>query len=114
MSEHLLSVEELEEITRRDTRFAAALRKSSIEADLRDNDTIKAIITAITNDADQAMEELSEISPLDAPAIAVLLVRIKTFTYIRRTLNAAINHGRVAAQHLQTEYEMADQSRSDE
>lgn len=79
-----------------DSRFAAISRAIAIETDLRDNETIKAILGAVWKDSVQAMEELAETSPADLESISLLLVKVKTQVYIRRTLNAIINQGRAA------------------
>lgn len=93
----------IEELKSRDERFAALGEAISIEADLRDNPTIKALMKAVRQDSEKAMEDLAEISPLDHQQIALLLVRVKTFVYIRNTLNFVLNRGRAAEQHIRAE-----------
>jgi hypothetical protein len=94
----------------RDQRFAVLAQAIAVETDLRDNETIKAIMGAIRADADQAMEELATTSPADQSAIALLLVRISTLVYIRRTLNIVIRRGQAAEVAIRSE----DQARGDE
>lgn len=101
-----LSTADLEAVKMRDTRFAILGRAIAIENDLRENETIKALFGAARVDADQAMEELSEISPTDVNAISLALVKIRTLVYIRRTLNIILQRGVVAEQAIRAEDKM--------
>lgn len=86
-----------------DSRFARISRAIAIETDLRDNESIKAIMEAVWRDSVQAMEELSETSPADLKEISLLLVKIRTQVYIRRTLNVILNQGRAAEESVLNE-----------
>ena len=86
----------VEEAKARDSRFAILAHAIAVEADLRDNVTIKALFAAIREDAERAMEQLSETSPADVNAISLLLVRISTIVYIKRALNTIMTRGQVA------------------
>lgn len=101
--------EYIEAMKSRDSRFAMVERAIAIETDLRDNQTIKAIIGAIKADADQAMEDLADLSPADTVAVSGALVRVRTLVYMRRTLNAILQRGAVAEQSLSAEDHRSDE-----
>lgn len=87
----------------RDTRFAILSQAIAVEADLRDNVTIKAMMAAIRADAEQAMEDLAEVSPADALSISLHLVKIRTLVYTRRTLNTILRNGAAAENAIRAE-----------
>lgn len=93
----------------RDQRFAAADFAFAIEADLRDNPTIKSLIAGVREDAERAMDELADVAPADVIAISRLLVRVSTLVYIRRTLNRIILRGHAAAASIRAQDEAAEQ-----
>jgi hypothetical protein len=96
----------LTELQARDTRFAMLEQAIAIEADLRDNPTIRAIMTAIRADADQAMEDLAETSPNNTESISLHLVKIRTLVYVRRTLDGILKRGHVAEQAIRADDEV--------
>lgn len=102
MSESV-SPQTISEAVARDQRFAVLQHAIAVETDLRDNETIKAIMAAVRADADQAFEDLADVSPENKDSIAVLLVRVRTLVYIRRTLQAILRRGQVAEQSLRAE-----------
>lgn len=89
----------------RDTRFAFLENVIAIEAELRDNRTIRSLFAALEVDASRAMDELSEVSPLDHAAVSKLLVRVSTLVYIRRTLDTLIKRGQAVEQSIRAEDE---------
>ena len=95
----------VEQAKARDTRFAILSRAIAVEGDLRDNETIKAIMASVREDADRAMDDLAEASPADQVGLAALLVRVKTLVYIRRTLNTILGQGLAAEQAIRAEDE---------
>lgn len=97
------SAEDIDAAKMRDTRFAIIGRAIAIETDLRDNETIKALLGAARADADQAIEELSELSPTDINAVSLALVKIRTLVYIRRVLNIILQRGVVAERAIRAE-----------
>lgn len=104
------SIDYVEEAKARDMRFKVLAQAIAIEADLRDNTTIKALLAHLVADADQAMNELAVTSPADQVAISGLLVRVSTLVYIRRTLNMLIMRGQAAEQAIRAQ----DESQTDE
>jgi hypothetical protein len=96
----------VEQAKSRDTRFSILATSIAVEADLRDNETIKAIMAAIRADADRAMDEISDISPGDTVAISQHLVKIRSFVYLRRTLETILTRGRIAEQEIRAQDRM--------
>lgn len=96
----------VQEAISRDTRFAALHTAIAIETDLRDNPTINALMKAVWEDALQAMDELSETSPMNHEKVSLLLVRVKTQVYIRNTLNRIIQRGKIAEAAIRAEDQM--------
>jgi hypothetical protein len=94
---------ELPESALRDTRFARIHHALGIQADLRDNDTIKAIMGAVRFDADAALDELVDLAPTDVNAISAALVRIRTLVYIRRTISNILTQGDHAQRSIMDE-----------
>lgn len=89
----------------RDSRIRLIGEALAIQADMRDNETIKYILRQITTDADRAMEELAEVSPLDSSEVARLLVKIKTLVYIRTSLETLKRRAELAAVEIRLEEE---------
>lgn len=98
-----LTQDDMDRLKSRDARFAVLSRAISIEADLRDNPTIKALMAGIREDADRAMDEIAECSPGDIAAISFHLVRIKTLVTIRRNLNVILRQGAAAESSIRSE-----------
>lgn len=101
---------EVQESILRDTRFARVYLALGIQEDLRDNNTIKAIMASVRADSDQALDELVDLAPTDANAISGALVRIRTLVYIRRCISNILSHGDAAQRSIMDE----DQSRERE
>lgn len=93
---------------KRDQRFAALHQMIAVEADMRDNTTIKALIAAIRADADAAMLELADTSPVDAKAIAALLVRVKAYTSLKRMIEMILTRGKIAEGEIRMEDQRFD------
>lgn len=93
----------ISEAVARDRRFAAVAKMLNVQKELRDSETLKALMGAVRQDADKAMDDLADTSPADQAAIALLLVKVSTLVYIRRTLNVIFQHGRAAEQHIEAE-----------
>jgi hypothetical protein len=86
-----------------DARFRILADAIAVESDMRDNITIRLLLTALDADSRRAMEELAELSPLDSTAVAFCLVRVRSFVYIRRILDDIIRRGQVARQSIEAE-----------
>ena len=93
----------VERLKLRDTRFAVLGEAIAVETELRDSHVIKTLLAAVRADADQAMEDLTDISPLASEALALQLVKISTLVYIRRTLNKVLRAGQVAEEAIRAE-----------
>jgi hypothetical protein len=89
----------------RDTRFALLSRAIAVETELRDSAVIGALMAAIRADADQAMEDLFDVSPLDTNAVAFHIVKVRTLVYTRRVLNAVLRQGQAAEASIRAEDE---------
>lgn len=100
-----LTPDQLDALKSRDSRFAVLAEAIAVEADLRDNPTIKLLMAAVRQDADAAMEELADLSAADPVAMHKALVNVKTLVYIRRTLNALLQRGQVAELEIRQEDE---------
>ena len=87
----------------RDTRFAKVARSDAIKTELRDSTFVNALLAATQVDAERAMEELAETSPLAAESIALQLVKVRTLVYIRRVLTGVLRAGAAAEEALRAE-----------
>ena len=87
----------------REERFRIIAEAIDVEADLRDNTTIKALMAAAKLNFDQAVAEIVEISPHNAVEISRCLVNIKTFLYMKRALEGVLTRGRYAEQQIKAE-----------
>lgn len=105
MSDQVLSTEDLELLKLRDTRFAMLAQAIDVESELQNSAVIKTMMDAVRKDADQAMEDICDISPMDHAGMMLHLVKIRTLVYIRRTLNMVLQRGRVANQSIAAEDE---------
>jgi hypothetical protein len=101
-----LPPEYIAELQARDTRFSVLAEAIAVETDLRDNVTIRALMGAIRQDADQAMEDLAETSPNNTESISLHLVKIRTLVYVRRTLDSILKRGHVAEQAIRADDEV--------
>lgn len=98
-----ITPELIEERKQHDARIRIIEEGFAISAEMRDSPTIRYLLRRITTDADNAMEELAEISPLNSEAISALLVRIRAYVYIRRSLLEIKQRAEVAAQSVEQE-----------
>lgn len=80
----------------RDERFRVLQESISVEADMRDNATIKALIAAIRADAELAMAELSEASPYDKRLMGQIAARVGAYTRLKRYLETILTRGKLA------------------
>jgi len=87
----------------RDSRMALIGEHFAVEAELRDSATIRHLLRQVTTDADNAMEELADVSPLDHEAVARLLVKIQSYVYIRRSLVTLKARAGAAMQEIRLE-----------
>jgi hypothetical protein len=87
----------------RDARLKLIAEGVTIQSEMRDSPTIRYILRQVTTDADSAMEELAETSPLDNVSIAKLLVKIQTYVYIRKSLENIQLRADLAAQQVRAE-----------
>lgn len=78
-------------------------RAIAVETDMRDNVTIKALMEAVAADANEAMEQIVYISPLNHEAIAENLVKMKTLVYIRGVIARVLRAGQAAEVALRAE-----------
>lgn len=95
--------DDVSEAIARDTRFAVLAQAIAVEGDLRDNETIKALLAAAEADAEDAMNELADISPENKVSLAALLVRVKTVVLLRGWLGAIIRRGQAAEQAIRAD-----------
>jgi hypothetical protein len=95
----------------RDDRIKMIDEGFAIEAELRDNKTLNAILAKVRDDADRALEELSEISPHDTVAISRALVTIRAFVYIRRGIEDILRRTQMAVQSLREDDAMRSNER---
>jgi hypothetical protein len=93
----------VEQLKARDTRFTAVAEAIAIEADLRDNLTIRKLMDAVRHDAEQAMRDIVSCSPANLEQVALHQMRIKTFTYIRDVLDTIMRRGEIAEQEIRNE-----------
>jgi hypothetical protein len=102
MSEYLTR-EEIENLKARDTRFTAVAEAIAIESDLRDNPTIRKLMDAARQDAEQAMREVVQISPANVELVAFNQMKIRTLTYIKDVLDIIMRRGAIAEQEIRNE-----------
>src|ERR1700733_3370357 len=98
-----LTNDDLANLEARDTRFRILADSIAIETDLRDNPTIRALMEAVRQDAEQAMRDLVQISPLDATQIAAEQVKVRTLIYIEDAMNNVMRRGHMAEQAIRSE-----------
>lgn len=93
----------------RDQRFAILQQAIAVESDMRDNATIRAFVAAIRADAELAMAELADVSPVDTKAVAALMVRIKAYTVLKRMIEIILTRGKVAEADIRMQDEQFGQ-----
>lgn len=74
---------------------------------MRDNATIKALNAAIRADAELAMMELVETSPVDAKAVSSLMVRVRAYTSLKRYIEGVLQRGKDAEHAIRMEDQMS-------
>lgn len=87
----------------RDQRFRDLQESIAIEHDMSGNRTIMALLRAVKADADAAMSELGDTSPLDTKAIALLSVRVGVYIKIKRYLETILTRGRIAEAEIRAQ-----------
>lgn len=80
----------------RDKRLALVQEAISVGADMRDNPTIKALIAFLRSDAELAMAELAETSPLDSNAVGLISSRVRAYTGVKRMIETILTRGKIA------------------
>lgn len=100
-----ITQEYIEDLKVREDRFAVVADAIQVEADLRDNVTIKALMAAAKRGFDVAIDEIIDLSPLDAPEIGRCIVNIKTFVYMKRALEDVLTRGKRAEDQIRSEDE---------
>lgn len=70
---------------------------------MRDNVTIKALISYIRTGADVAMREFANTSPLDSNAIGLIMVRVRAYTELKDMLEMILTRGKLAENELRSE-----------
>jgi hypothetical protein len=89
----------------RDQRFRDVHEAAAVENDLQNNRTIKALMKAFKSDADAALAELADTSPVDAKAIALLSVRVSAYIRVKRFLEQILTRGRIAEADIRSDNE---------
>lgn len=92
-----------------DKRFAQLQEAIAVERDMRENATIRALSAAIRADADLAMSELTSVSPLQSIEVAAIMVRVGTYTSLKRYLEMILLRGKHAEESIRVENEMQQQ-----
>lgn len=87
-------------VVSRDERFRQLQLSIDVEADMRDNPTIRALLTAVWADADLAMRELADASPYDKRVMGQIAARVGAHVLIRKYLKAIAERGVVAEQQI--------------
>lgn len=95
-------------IITRDKRFATLHEAIAVEGDMRDNPTIKAFIAAIRANADLAMLELADTSPVDTKAVSALMVRVRAYVEIKRMIEMILQRGKNAEHEIRMEDQRFD------
>jgi hypothetical protein len=93
------------DVIAKDQRFAAVADAIALENDLRESSAIKALLSAVRRDADQAFREVGSANPSDTMAVSVLIVRIQTLFYIQHVLDAVLKRGAVAESAIRADDE---------
>lgn len=88
-----------------DTRMRKIAMMIDVQTDLRDSRTLKMLFEAARADADDAIDDLAELSPADTVKVSAALVKIRTLVYIRQTLRSIVLQGQQAEQAMRGEEE---------
>lgn len=80
----------------RDRRFADLQLAIATEADQRDSPVFRAFLGYLRADAELAMSELSETSPLDSKAIGLLSSRVRAYATVKRMIETILTRGKIA------------------
>lgn len=87
-------------VVARDERFRQLQTAIDVEADMRDNATIRALLTAVWADADLAMRELVEASPYDKKAMGQIAARVGAHVLLQRYLKTIGARGKLAEMNI--------------
>lgn len=103
VDEKLLTVEHIERLKQQDERFRDLDLRLLIEKELRESVALKLIREVAGEQAEQALEALSEVDPTDTQLIIRLQASVFRARFIARTINTAIRRGEIAEQSLNEE-----------
>lgn len=95
-----LSPEELEYLKSRDKRVRDLDLALQLDVELRESVVVKHMLEAFRADANRAFEEIADASPEEFKA---LQARVYRLVFVKRTIDAILNQGSVAADSLQAE-----------
>jgi hypothetical protein len=91
-----MTPEYAEVIASRESLFADLAEAIEVEADLRDNRTVMALMRAARAGHNAALDEMMDLSPADTVAVARCLVNVKTFRYMQQALEGVLSRGKRA------------------
>lgn len=87
----------------RDQRFRDLQEAVAIEHDLSGNRTVVALMRAVKAEAELAMADLADTSPLDTQAIGLISSRVRSYTWIKRTLETILTRGKIAEAEIRAQ-----------
>ena len=98
--EQLYPREFIEELKAKEPRWREVELAAKVEAELRDSDVLKVVLTVINERAVVAMDKLVTADPTDAKLIMTLQARVQCARIIGETLEAVRQKGALAAASL--------------
>lgn len=98
-----LTEEQLEAIKQRDGRFRLIELGISLEAELARGQPLAILLDRLRKDAEEAMEEFSQVNCGDTKAVQDLQSRVFRYRYAKETFELIIARGHEASRAVQAE-----------
>ena len=99
-SDALFTLEFIDRLKKRDERFVALETYIKLETELKDSLALKLVLEQVGEQAAEALEQLAEVSPSDTKKIVELQAKVYRARFIHRSLNDAIEMGKIAEKSL--------------
>lgn len=95
--------EQIQDAIANDKRFAAIDLGVSLASELRDSRALSVFLSALAQEAQDALVEFADVNIANPQAIIPLQVRVRAVVFLNRTIEEVLNTARAAEAHVMAE-----------
>ena len=97
------TVEQIQDAIANDKRFAAIDMGVALATELRDSRSLAIFLSALAQEAQDALVAFGSANPADPAAIMPLQVRVRAMLFLNETIEQVLNTAKLAEQHVLAE-----------